>query len=398
MTKKILHWTRNFSSPSETFIYNLIYKLQEIDKYENYVFAHRRLLKKERKIKNYIGTPIIIRVIDLIIKKSLSLLKIACFISSFEELYIKSIVFKRKYDLIHCHFGWAAYSYYKYVTEKRKNWPVLISMHGTDVMKNNNHENYEGVLKDLSHNYYSHFTVPSQFLKNELIKKGISENKITVLYNTINEELFLSHRKQNSNDIKINKPIKIINNSRLVAWKGHKYLIEGFSLFRKYYNNATLTIIGDGKLRQELEHLTKNLNIEDNVRFMGFQPYMNIPEILQQHDIYVQPSIHDKKTGQVESFGISVLEAITVGLPVIVTNTGGLPEVVGAENKYCKIINPERSIEICNSLLSFMENKCINENNWSYARERLDIFSNIKYFKSVETLYDTIMSSGKTPT
>jgi L-malate glycosyltransferase len=84
-----------------------------------------------------------------------------------------------------------------------------------------------------------------------------------------------------------------------------------------------LLIVGDGPQRAELEALAATLGIAERTRFVGAVPHAQVPQWLQRMDIYVAASRLDS-----ESFGVAVLEACACGLPVVVSDAGGLPEVV----------------------------------------------------------------------
>jgi glycosyltransferase involved in cell wall biosynthesis len=85
----------------------------------------------------------------------------------------------------------------------------------------------------------------------------------------------------------------------------------------------SLVIVGDGPQRTELEALSRTLGIAAKVRFVGAVPHAEVPQWLNRFDMYVAASRLDS-----ESFGVAVLEASACGLPVVVSDVGGLPEVV----------------------------------------------------------------------
>ena len=85
----------------------------------------------------------------------------------------------------------------------------------------------------------------------------------------------------------------------------------------------SLVIVGDGPQRVELEALSQALGIAAHVRFVGAVPHAEVPQWLNRFDLYVAASRLDS-----ESFGVAVLEASACGLPVVVSDVGGLPEVV----------------------------------------------------------------------
>lgn len=106
---------------------------------------------------------------------------------------------------------------------------------------------------------------------------------------------------------------------RLVYYKGCKVLLEAF----KDVTNAELTIIGSGKLEQELKDLTKTYNLEDKIRFCGEVVEEELYKHLELCDVFVLPSILRS-----EAFGIVQIEAMAFGKPVINTNLpSGVPYV-----------------------------------------------------------------------
>lgn len=102
-------------------------------------------------------------------------------------------------------------------------------------------------------------------------------------------------------------------------------LIQSFAVFVKKYPSlkTRLIIIGDGSKREELIHLSKNLNVYEKCEFIGFVKHKDIPNWLNKMDIFLALSRLES-----ESFGVSIIEASSCELPVIVSNIGGLKEVV----------------------------------------------------------------------
>jgi len=118
----------------------------------------------------------------------------------------------------------------------------------------------------------------------------------------------------------------------------HKYgidtLIKGFAEVRNSLaksekhiaSRLRLLIVGGGRDRESLKRLVDSLKIADVTEFTGAVPYDSVPDYLKKLDIYVAASRLDS-----ESFGVAILEASACALPVVVTNVGGLPEVVEAD-------------------------------------------------------------------
>jgi glycosyltransferase involved in cell wall biosynthesis len=106
---------------------------------------------------------------------------------------------------------------------------------------------------------------------------------------------------------------------RLVPVKNHKRLLEAFKRIHDEIDAARLIIVGDGPLAGELETLAAELGISSQVLFAGFQ--RDVRQYLRRLDVFVLSSLH-------EGVPISLLEAMSMGTPVVSTWVGGVPEVI----------------------------------------------------------------------
>ncbi len=104
---------------------------------------------------------------------------------------------------------------------------------------------------------------------------------------------------------------------------GIEFLIRAFSLVQRRIDRLRLVIVGDGSLRKKLERLTCELGVFDRTKFIGKIPHTLVPYWLGQMDIFICSSIHESET-----FGVVVAEASATEAPVIVSDIGGLPEVI----------------------------------------------------------------------
>lgn len=107
--------------------------------------------------------------------------------------------------------------------------------------------------------------------------------------------------------------------AKLVQWKGHVYLLRAMAKVKEIFPAAALVLIGGGEEEAKLKLMSRELGLENNVRFLGYRS--NIPEWLALFDFVVLPSL-------AESFSICILEAFAMGKAVIATEVGGTPEIV----------------------------------------------------------------------
>src|SRR5579883_1002011 len=111
--------------------------------------------------------------------------------------------------------------------------------------------------------------------------------------------------------------------ARIDHQKGHNPLLQALALLRDRKTPLTLLVAGDGANRAEMEQLAASLGLgPKDVRFLGFRK--DIPDLLEASDIFLLPSLN-------EGLPLSVLEAMSHGLPVVATPVGGIPELVKNE-------------------------------------------------------------------
>lgn len=231
------------------------------------------------------------------------------------------VVLNNDLDLLHVHYAIphasAAYMAKQILKKKGKDIPVITTLHGTDITLVGKDKTFEPVVT-FSINESDAVTAVSENLKRETYHNFAVEKEIEVIYNFVDVERFSK------------KPLDAFK--KVLAPNGEK-IIAHASNFRKvkrvndvikiFYeiNKAIpskLLMVGDGPDRPDAEELCRELNLCDEIRFLGKQQEME--EILAISDLFVL-------TSEYESFGLSALEAMAAGVPVLSTNAGGLPEI-----------------------------------------------------------------------
>jgi glycosyltransferase involved in cell wall biosynthesis len=118
--------------------------------------------------------------------------------------------------------------------------------------------------------------------------------------------------------------------ANLIPVKGHSYLVQAMAILRDHGVKCILKIAGEGKLYLKLKNQVESLNLTKVVQFLGRIPHNNLLEFYSQGkvSIVVLPSINIAG-GVHEGIPFSLIEAMAYGIPVISTNTGGIPELIG---------------------------------------------------------------------
>jgi glycosyltransferase involved in cell wall biosynthesis len=144
--------------------------------------------------------------------------------------------------------------------------------------------------------------------------RGIPEAKTQVILNGANLERFVCVPAQPGSAL---PRVRFGIAARMVAEKDHFTLLRAFALVAAEMPGAELQIAGDGPYRDRLVQLTKALDLEDRVTFVGALPH--IADFLSQLDIFVLSSLN-------EGLPLVLLEAMATGLPVVSTRAGGVEE------------------------------------------------------------------------
>ncbi|HOJ41797.1 MAG TPA: glycosyltransferase family 4 protein [Candidatus Syntrophosphaera thermopropionivorans] len=178
----------------------------------------------------------------------------------------------------------------------------------------------------------------SQKIKEVLRKDGVSEDKIKVIYSGIDYNKYAQAEEDTNFRKHFNIPPEAILVGTIAAFAGHKdypTFLNAAALALKNRPDLYFLAVGKGELQKSMQELAKELNIADKVIFTGFQ--QEVEKILKTLDIFVLAS---KKEG----LGTSILEAMSAGIPVIGTASGGIPELIkdGENGLLVPPSNPEK--------------------------------------------------------
>jgi N-acetyl-alpha-D-glucosaminyl L-malate synthase BshA len=234
---------------------------------------------------------------------------------------IVDVAMYEQLDVLHVHYAIphasVAYTAQQILKSKKINLPYVTTLHGTDITLVGRDPAFEPVIR-FSLNHSNALTSVSESLKKETLKTFKIDNKITVIPNFINikeYEMPREHCVKTKYAPNGEKILVHISNFRKV-----KRVEDVISIFAKVKKEvaAKLILVGDGPEKAMIEQLCRQLNISHDVIVLG--KIADPKEILSVADLFLLPS-------ETESFGLSALEAMAMKVPVISTNSGGLPEV-----------------------------------------------------------------------
>tara|TARA_B100001093_G_scaffold336007_1_gene320848 strand:- start:376 stop:1521 length:1146 start_codon:yes stop_codon:yes gene_type:complete len=231
------------------------------------------------------------------------------------------IVKYQNLDLLHVHYAIphasAAFIAKQILKEQGIYIPVITTLHGTDITLVGKAPAYRSVVA-FSINQSDGITTVSESLKRDTYANFDIKKEIEVVPNFIDFTRFMKLDKAHfKKAIAPNKEKLLIHTSNFRKVKRVEDTIRIFHKVKQQVNSK-LMLVGDGPERACVEELARKLNVEKDVMFLGKQDA--VEELLAIADLYLMPS-------ESESFGLAALEAMACEVPVISSNTGGIPEI-----------------------------------------------------------------------
>lgn len=296
---------------------------------------------------------------------------------------IVNVALHEKLDILHVHYAIphasVALLAKQILHSKGMHLPIVCTLHGTDITLVGKDSSYKPVIT-YAINQSDAVTAVSESLKQDTLRHFEVTNEIHVIYNFIDT----SHYKFNlDNCIKKftspngEKVIMHISNFRPV--KRVLDVIRAFELIKKSIPSK-LVMIGDGPERQPAEDLAKELDISQDIIFLG--KIKSTENILPCADLFILPS-------DTESFGVSALEAMASGVPVISTNVGGIPEVQ-IHGKTGFLSNVGDYADMAKNAIYILENEERHQLFAKNAKLRAADFDLKKILPAYENLYEEV--------
>lgn len=263
--------------------------------------------------------------------------------------------------------------------------PVVTTLHGTDITLVGRNKSFEPVVS-FSINHSDGVTAVSDYLRQATLESFHITNEIEVIPNFVDRHRFFRQDKEHFRRIIASGNEKIIvhtSNFRKV-----KRTEDVIAIFRQIEAGvpSRLLMIGDGPERIEAESLCREWGLEKKVVFLGNQN--PVEEIYSIGDLFLMPS-------ETESFGLSALEAMSCGMPVITSNAGGLPEinVDGVTGFACPVGDVEAMAKGAIRILTDdMLHKEFSENSVKRAME----FDPERIVPLYETYYQKVLDKART--
>ncbi|UCE09910.1 MAG: glycosyltransferase family 4 protein [Candidatus Thorarchaeota archaeon] len=215
---------------------------------------------------------------------------------------------------------------------------------------------------------YDHIILVDPSQQQVMDEYGISEDKTSVIINGVDTDLFCPGEGRNKNGW-----IDFVYVGRLAIDKGVHILLDAFKEFHAEYRKSRLTLVGDGLLKAMVDDCVD----DGSVRWLGVLDHQRVPEVLQNADVFVIPQ-------NIGGLGLSVIEAMSCGVPVITTAIGETRRLLGPDEGV--LVQPDSSSAVLNAMRHLADEDLRREMG---ERCRMKILKNYSWESQMELLEET---------
>lgn len=283
-----------------------------------------------------------------------------------------------EFDIIHWHFGEKG-RIGAILKQSGFDGKLVVSIHGHGLrLAKQNPDRYENLFSTVDC-----LLANSRYTFNQLRALGIDESRVIYQPVGIDPEDF-PFKWRESVEAGLDK-VNIITVARLENIKGIKYSLKSiWKLLQSTDLNLKYHLVGDGSQRGKFEDLTHQLDISDHVIFHSHQPRNEVISLLNKSDIFLLPSVE-------EAFGMVLLEAQAVGLPIVATRTGGIPEAVNKSDSAI-LVPAKDSDAIVSALRTLLESPDEWEEIGTAGRKYVEQNFDINHLNSrLVSIYENIL-------
>ena len=295
------------------------------------------------------------------------------------------LIQEKRIHLIHCRLLFA--TIYGGICASLLRIPFVVSIHGKSIF-----ELKRGITSlRMAERYARKIIAVSKSLKDELTEIfGLKPEKITVIHNGVDFNKYsncVSAVSKTKLGIKSSDYV-IGSVGTLRSVKGYEYLLLSVPKVLQIFPNTKFVIAGDGPLKEELQKLACELNIQHDVIFLGYRK--DIPDVLSAFDIFVLPSLTEGSPN-------ALLEAMASSKPVIATKVGGIPEII-LDGTTGVLVPSKNSAKLSVAILDLLEdeNKRIAMGNAGFERVK-EHFSPEATARKYEQVYEEALYAKENP-
>jgi rhamnosyl/mannosyltransferase len=298
-----------------------------------------------------------------------------------EPFHLFNFLRTSKPDIVHVHSSKFLISDASIIIAYLMGIPSVVTLHVND------HANflkgrillpiYKDSIRKLIFKTVDRIIIPSKMMLEDASLRRY-KNKIVVIPHGIN---FKSHKKEEHKKFRVLFVGKL---DKKMIFKGLNYLIKAMTEINE---NIELIVVGDGDIKEYYKKLVKKLKIKVPIKFLGYIKENELYEWYSKVDCLALPSISRQ-----ESFGLVALEAMSMGLPVIVTNVCGISPIV-KESESGIIIEPKKPEQIANSIRKLYNDKKLMKKLGKNALKTAKNYSWRKVARIYSDIYEDILQA-----
>ena len=294
---------------------------------------------------------------------------------------LKRLMQRERIDVVHCHLYHA--NLYGRIAAWLAGVPAVVSVHNTYTRV----KLHRRLLNRLLARVTARIIAVSDETRRDVLRyDGVPDDKVVTIYNGVDVQRVASAltRTQARQRLGIGEQsIAIGCVGRLEEQKGHRYLFEALAVLGRdappLAARTHTLLVGDGRLRTQLEEQVRTLALDDRVAFLGTRG--DVPDILKALDLYVMPS-------RWEGLSIAMLEAMAAGLAVIISDVGGVGRVLG-DDQFGLRVPPADPGRLARAIRELAEQPARREALGRAARERVvDAFSAQAMIAAISRTYE----------
>tara|TARA_B110000008_G_scaffold109696_1_gene112708 strand:+ start:2646 stop:3776 length:1131 start_codon:yes stop_codon:yes gene_type:complete len=290
------------------------------------------------------------------------------------------VVKANKIDVLHVHYAiphaYAAYMAKKMLLDSGIQIPIVTTLHGTDITLVGSHPFYKPAVT-FSINHSDRVTAVSESLKQDTLRLFDIKKNINVIPNFIDTEKIKLKGKPCERSLLAEKEEKIL--THISNFRPLKRIMDVISIFEgvQLKIKSKLMMVGEGPEKKRAIQYVNEKGLEEQVLFLGNSN--EIDKILCYSDLFLLPS-------EKESFGLSALEAMAHGVPIISSDAGGIPEVnKHGKTGYLSKIGDTESMTL--NALSLLQNESLHKSFKKQAEQQAEKFNLESVVNQYESIY-----------
>jgi glycosyltransferase involved in cell wall biosynthesis len=208
------------------------------------------------------------------------------------------------------------------------------------------------------------------------LEYGIPQDKLTIIRNGVDTERFKPRESDEVGD----KTVEFVYVGRLSYDKGVNILLESFKDYHRENPKSRLTLVGDGMLKFQIDDFNEN----GSIRWLGSIPHEKLPQVLQNSDVFVIPQ-------NIGGLGLSVLEAMSCGLPVITTAIGETTKLLSSNEGV--LVEPMNKAAVVDAMHQLADDNQLRKSMGEQCRNKiLRDYSWLTQIHRLEEVYKRVLS------